>query len=117
MELELFIDRRRRRNNERQSRLPQCNVSKSPIVRVLNYLAVTAPSEELFESLLLDMQTLGCGTIAVPQQYISNARNKFNTTNAKNTVDNSNSLNLAAADEVVLLLGAKVRTFHRLQRG
>ena len=67
------------------------NVSGSPIVRVLNYLAVTAPSDELFESLLLDMQNLG---VAVPQATIYFARNKFNAANI-----NSNSLDAAAVED------------------
>ena len=33
------------------------NANESPIVRILNYLAVTAASDELFESLLADMLT------------------------------------------------------------
>ena len=48
-------------------------------VEILNYLAVTAPSDELFESVLADMQTLG---VAIPQHScISNARNIRNIFN------------------------------------
>jgi hypothetical protein len=74
------------------------NASESPIVRILNYLAVTAPSDVLFESLLADMQTLG----AIPQQYISNARNKFNVVHG-NTSSAANTLDIEEVSVALLL--------------
>ena len=72
------------------------STSESPIVRILNYLAVTAASDELFESLLADMQTLG----AIPQNYFSGARNMFDILHGSTSSD-ANSLN---GDEVSVAL-------------
>ena len=70
------------------------SASESPIVRILNYLAVTATSDELFESLLADMQTLG----AIPQNYFSGARNMFHILNGNTS--SSAATNSSGVEEV-----------------
>ena len=96
MKEHLTIDQPER---DMSAKVDYLNASESPIVRILNYFAVTAPSDELlFESLLADMQTLG----AIPQQYISNARNKFNIIHG-NASSATNRLDIEEVSVALLL--------------